>query len=68
MNQAALRRWGPLVIFGGDVNLKHPEFPGLRHVAGNHVDHLFTDGRAGIGEVLDRGSLSDHPPVAVTLA
>jgi endonuclease/exonuclease/phosphatase family metal-dependent hydrolase len=42
----------------------------MRHVAGNHVDHLFTDGRpsAGRGEVLDRGRLSDHPPVAVTLA
>jgi endonuclease/exonuclease/phosphatase family metal-dependent hydrolase len=65
---AAMRAWGPLVIFGGDVNLKRPEFPGLRHVAGNHVDHLYTDGRAGTGEVLDRGILSDHPPVAVTLA
>jgi endonuclease/exonuclease/phosphatase family metal-dependent hydrolase len=67
------RRWagdGPLV-FGGDVNLKRPpELPGLVHLGGNHVDHLFTDGRpaAGRREVLDRGSLSDHPPVAVTLA
>jgi endonuclease/exonuclease/phosphatase family metal-dependent hydrolase len=67
---AAMRSWGPLVVFGGDVNLKHPSFPGLLHVAGNHVDHLFTDGRpaAGKGQVLDRGHLSDHPPVAVTLA
>jgi endonuclease/exonuclease/phosphatase family metal-dependent hydrolase len=67
---AAMRSWGPLVVFGGDVNLKHPSFPGLLHVAGNHVDHLFTDGRpaAGKGQVLDRGTLSDHPPVAVTLA
>jgi endonuclease/exonuclease/phosphatase family metal-dependent hydrolase len=67
---AAMRGWGPLVVFGGDVNLKHPRFPGLLHVAGNHVDHLFTDGRpaAGKGQVLDRGTLSDHPPVAVTLA
>ncbi len=67
---AALRSWGPLVVFGGDVNLKRPSFPGLFHVAGNHVDHLFTDNRpaAGKGQVLDRGILSDHPPVAVTLA
>jgi endonuclease/exonuclease/phosphatase family metal-dependent hydrolase len=67
---AVMRGWGPLVLFGGDVNLKHPEFPGLHHVAGNHVDHLFTDGRAAVdrGQVLDRGTLSDHPPVAVTLA
>jgi endonuclease/exonuclease/phosphatase family metal-dependent hydrolase len=66
------RRWGagaPLV-FGGDVNLRRPELPGFVHVAGNHVDHLFTDGRpaAGKGMVIDRGTLSDHPPVAVTLA
>jgi endonuclease/exonuclease/phosphatase family metal-dependent hydrolase len=67
---AEMRNWGPLVVFGGDVNLKHPDFPGLLHVAGNHVDHLFTDGRpaAGEGKVIDRGTLSDHPPVAVTLA
>lgn len=66
------RRWAgatPL-IFGGDVNLKRPpEFPGLVHLGGNHVDHLFSSGRpaAGRREVLDRGHLSDHPPVAVTL-
>ena len=69
----AARGWAgatPL-IFGGDVNLKRPPaFPGLVHVGGNHVDHLFTDGRpaAGRREVLERGPLSDHPPVAVTLA
>jgi len=63
------RGWGPLVVFGGDVNLRAPRFDGLRHVAGNHVDHLFTTGRDGVrAEVLDRGPLSDHPPVAVTLA
>ncbi len=67
------RRWaaGAPLIFGGDVNLKQPPgFRGLVHVGGNHVDHLFSDGRpaAGKREVLDRGTLSDHPPVAVTLA
>ncbi len=59
------------LIFGGDINLKKPPpFGGLVHVGGNHVDHLFTSGRAAAGkrEVLDRGKLSDHPPVAVTLA
>jgi endonuclease/exonuclease/phosphatase family metal-dependent hydrolase len=69
---AAARGWaaGAPLVFGGDVNLKQPAFPGLVHVAGNHVDHLFTDGRAaaGRGAVLERGILSDHPPVAVTLA
>ena len=42
------RRWAgeaPLV-FGGDVNLRRPpELAGLVHVGGNHVDHLFTEGR-----------------------
>jgi endonuclease/exonuclease/phosphatase family metal-dependent hydrolase len=66
------REWAgqaPLVL-GGDLNLRHPQLPGLLHVAGNHVDHVFTDGRpaAGKAQVLDRGNLSDHPPVAVTLA
>jgi endonuclease/exonuclease/phosphatase family metal-dependent hydrolase len=67
------RRWagGTPLIFGGDINLKRPpELPGLVHLGGNHVDHLFSSGRpaAGKREVLDRGNLSDHPPVAVTLA
>jgi endonuclease/exonuclease/phosphatase family metal-dependent hydrolase len=66
-------RWaaGAPLIFGGDVNLRRPpELPGLVHLGGNHVDHLYSDGRpaAGRREVLDRGHLSDHPPVAVTLA
>jgi endonuclease/exonuclease/phosphatase family metal-dependent hydrolase len=69
---AAARRWaaGAPLVFGGDVNLKRPAFTGMRHVAGNHVDHVFTDGRpaAGRARVLDRGRLSDHPPVAVALA
>jgi endonuclease/exonuclease/phosphatase family metal-dependent hydrolase len=63
--------WAPdgLLLFGGDINLRPPpELPGLRHVAGNHVDHLFTDGRPGRdAAVLDRGPLSDHAPVAVTV-
>ena len=69
---ASARNWagGAPLVFGGDLNLKHPTFAGLLHVAGNHVDHIFTDGRAAAGraQVLDRGHLSDHPPVAVTLA
>ena len=70
---AAARSWaaGAPLILGGDINLKRPpEFPGLVHLGGNHVDHLFTDGRpaARRREVIERGPLSDHPPVAVTLA
>jgi endonuclease/exonuclease/phosphatase family metal-dependent hydrolase len=68
----AARRWaaGAPLVFGGDLNLKHPAFTGMRHVAGHHVDHIFTDGWevTGRAQVLDRGHLSDHAPVAVTLA
>jgi endonuclease/exonuclease/phosphatase family metal-dependent hydrolase len=58
----------PLLLFGGDVNLRHPpELPGVVRVAGNHVDHLFTTGRPGRdAAVHERGPLSDNPPVAVT--
>ncbi len=68
---ATAREWaagGPLV-FGGDLNSLRPAFPGLRHVAANHVDHVFTEGRraAGEPEVLDAGTLSDHKPLRVRL-
>jgi endonuclease/exonuclease/phosphatase (EEP) superfamily protein YafD len=58
------------LILGGDLNLYgRPELLGLRHVAGNHVDHILVRGLepVGRGEVLDRGKLSDHPPVAISL-
>jgi endonuclease/exonuclease/phosphatase family metal-dependent hydrolase len=59
---------GPLV-FGGDLNSTQPAMPGLRHVAGHHVDHVFTEGRpaAGEGELLDAGPLSDHRPLRVAI-
>jgi endonuclease/exonuclease/phosphatase family metal-dependent hydrolase len=66
----AAREWaaGAPLLFGGDVNLKRPALPGMVRIAGNHVDHLFTAGRRGRdAAVLERGRLSDHPPVAVTL-
>jgi endonuclease/exonuclease/phosphatase family metal-dependent hydrolase len=59
--------WEPLLLFGGDVNFARPWLPGVVHVAGNHVDHLFTTGRPGRAEVLERGRLSDHAPVRVSL-
>jgi len=62
------RRWAgdaPL-LFGGDVNLRRVELPGLTWLGGNHVDHFFGHGAARV-EVLERGPLSDHPPVRVTL-
>ena len=59
---------GAPLIFGGDLNSTQPAMPGLRHVAGHHVDHVFTAGReGGAGEVLDAGPLSDHRPVRVEI-
>jgi endonuclease/exonuclease/phosphatase family metal-dependent hydrolase len=56
-------------LFGGDVNLHgKPELPGLIRLGGNHVDHLYSATHTATKvEVLDRGELSDHPPVRVTL-
>jgi len=62
---------GAPLAFGGDHNLRGtPDLPGLRHVAGHYVDHIYVSRiePAGAGEVLDRGTLSDHAPVAVELA
>jgi endonuclease/exonuclease/phosphatase family metal-dependent hydrolase len=60
---------GAPLVFGGDLNSTRPAMPGLRHVAGNHVDHVFTEGRSATsdGEVLDAGALSDHRPLRVRL-
>jgi endonuclease/exonuclease/phosphatase family metal-dependent hydrolase len=58
---------GAPLVFGGDLNSTRPAMPGLRHVAGHHVDHVFTDVRpaAGAAELLDAGALSDHDPLRV---
>jgi endonuclease/exonuclease/phosphatase family metal-dependent hydrolase len=66
----AIDAWGgasPLVL-GGDLNLRQPR--GLERVASRDVDHVLVRGlvRAGAPEVLHRGPLSDHPPLAVSLA
>ncbi|MFL5853561.1 MAG: endonuclease/exonuclease/phosphatase family protein [Solirubrobacteraceae bacterium] len=66
----AIDAWGganPLVL-GGDLNLRDPR--GLERVATRDVDHVLVRGlvRAGAPELLDRGTLSDHPPLAVSLA
>jgi endonuclease/exonuclease/phosphatase family metal-dependent hydrolase len=65
---AAARGWaaGAPLVFGGDFNLRAPAFAGLEPVGGRDVDHLFVAGLAprAAAEVLDRGALSDHPPLA----
>jgi endonuclease/exonuclease/phosphatase family metal-dependent hydrolase len=58
------------LVFGGDFNLQAPEVPGLRSVADRDVDHVLIGERlraAGEAQTLDRGTLSDHLPLAVTL-
>jgi endonuclease/exonuclease/phosphatase family metal-dependent hydrolase len=62
---------GAPLVLGGDFNLRGvPDLPGLRHAAGHYVDHVYVSRiePAGKGELLDRGTLSDHAPVAVDLA
>jgi endonuclease/exonuclease/phosphatase family metal-dependent hydrolase len=59
---------GPL-LFGGDLNLRHPAVDGMTWLGGNHVDHFFGRGVVGSAfEVLERGPLSDHPPIRVRLS
>jgi endonuclease/exonuclease/phosphatase family metal-dependent hydrolase len=57
------------LVFGGDINQPSPRVPGLAHVAGHHVDHIFVRGfeAAGPAERLEHGELSDHIPLAVQL-
>jgi endonuclease/exonuclease/phosphatase family metal-dependent hydrolase len=60
---------GPLVL-GGDLNQRgRPAPPGYVHAAGHSVDHVLLRGlrAAGAGELLERGALSDHAPLAVSL-
>jgi endonuclease/exonuclease/phosphatase family metal-dependent hydrolase len=68
---AAATAWasGSPLVLGGDFNLREPEFDGLTRVASRDVDHLFVAGLEPVGapEVLDRGRLSDHPPLVATV-
>jgi endonuclease/exonuclease/phosphatase family metal-dependent hydrolase len=61
---------GAPAILGGDFNLKgEPTAFGFRHLAGHWVDHVLGRGvrAAGRGHTLDRGALSDHAPLVVTV-
>jgi endonuclease/exonuclease/phosphatase family metal-dependent hydrolase len=70
---AALDGWaGPRapVVCGGDTNTRHPRAAGLTVLGGHDVDFVLARGwqRAGPVDVLEHGRLSDHAPVAMTLA
>jgi endonuclease/exonuclease/phosphatase family metal-dependent hydrolase len=68
----ALEGWprASALVFGGDLNLRDPRLPGLVHAGGRDVDHLFARGLhpTGPAEVLERGALSDHPPLVASFA
>ena len=67
---ATLRSWaggGPAVL-GGDFNVSELELPGFARAGGFDSDQVFVSGMAGEGvRVLERGFLSDHAPVLVTV-
>lgn len=69
--RATALRWadGAPLVLGGDFNVLDPELPGFAHAGGHVVDHVFAHGLtpAGAVELLERGELSDHVPVRVTL-
>jgi endonuclease/exonuclease/phosphatase family metal-dependent hydrolase len=60
---------GSPFVLGGDFNVRGLSLAGLTFAAGYDVDLVFASGLLPVGEVavLDRGPLSDHSPVAVTL-
>ncbi|MGB2710488.1 MAG: hypothetical protein WBC33_03165, partial [Conexibacter sp.] len=61
---------GAPLVLGGDLNVRSPLLSGFVHAGpAGGVDHVFARGLAvaAPAELLDRGDLSDHAPVRVTL-
>jgi endonuclease/exonuclease/phosphatase family metal-dependent hydrolase len=56
-------------VLGGDFNGRSRSLDGFVWVGGTDVDHVFTRGLRAVSEpeVLDRGRLSDHAPLLVSL-
>ncbi|CAN5565756.1 hypothetical protein BH20ACT17_BH20ACT17_20360 [soil metagenome] len=68
---AATLTWsegGPAVL-GGDFNVPRPQAPGFEWIGGHGVDHVVTHALHGGGEteLPDRGGLSDHAPIIVSV-
>jgi len=56
------------IVLGGDFNIRDLSLDGFDYAGGHGVDLVFGRGfRPGPTEVLERGALSDHAPVRVTL-
>jgi endonuclease/exonuclease/phosphatase (EEP) superfamily protein YafD len=69
---AALRQWagGSPAVLGGDFNVRDLELDGFTRAGSSGVDQVFVTGglsAAAEAEVLERGRLSDHAPVLVTV-
>lgn len=64
-------RWasGAPVVLGGDFNVRSPALEGFQYGDGHGVDQVFASGLAAVSSpaVLDRGHLSDHAPVLISL-
>jgi endonuclease/exonuclease/phosphatase family metal-dependent hydrolase len=60
---------GAPIVLGGDFNVRGLALEQFSHAGGHGVDHVFVHHLRAIGpgEVLDRGVLSDHAPVVVTV-
>lgn len=60
---------GAPAVLGGDFNVRTLSLAGFAYMGGADVDHVFASGLARLSEplVLDRGDLSDHAPVAVSV-
>jgi endonuclease/exonuclease/phosphatase family metal-dependent hydrolase len=58
------------LVLAGDFNVRRLTLDGFVCAAGHEVDYVFVRGFSAESgaEVLDRGHLSDHAPVAVTIA
>jgi endonuclease/exonuclease/phosphatase family metal-dependent hydrolase len=69
--ESALRWAGEApVILGGDFNIRRLALHGFACAAGHDVDYVLARGVSATSgvEVLEHGRLSDHAPVAVTVA
>jgi endonuclease/exonuclease/phosphatase family metal-dependent hydrolase len=68
----AMLRWagGAPVVLGGDFNVSPLELDGFTLAGGHGVDQIFVGkglSPKGAAQVLERGSLSDHAPVLVSV-
>ena len=68
---AATLAWaaGAPALLGGDFNVRAPRAPGFEPLGGHGVDHALGHRlvAAGPPELPERGALSDHAPVIVTV-